>query len=224
MFRRALPLATCALLLSAACKDEPPSPATAGQPAQADPTPTAAPSAQAAAAEAAAEAAPAGAALEITDAAGKVSIRIEPKPEGGYRLKDGSGTKIGKISVQADRVKVKDANGNPKAKVKRKDDGFKLYAPDDSVVLKGKLKGEEGLKLKTGDDQKIGKLFGSSGKIGDQKVEVKVVDGGLEVHRGGALVAKVKGSLRAEPAALLALDQLDDYQRAALLVFVQEVF
>lgn len=191
------------------------------------------PAAKAPVAEAPAKAAPAAAAtntptpapgLVISNADGTPRFSIEKKPDGGYRIRDGAGQKIGKISLESDRVKVKDAAGAQRAKVKRKDNGFKLYGPDDAVVLKGKFDGERGLKLKTADDTKIGKLDGATGKVGAQRIAATVVADGIEVRRGDTIVAKVSGQMPAEPAALLALESLDLYQQAALLVFVREVF
>lgn len=55
--------------------------------------------------------------LEIQDAGGTVQVRIVARSEGGFRLLDGAGKKIGKLTVESDRVKVKDASGRLRAKV-----------------------------------------------------------------------------------------------------------
>jgi len=165
-----------------------------------------------------------GTGLEILDAQSQLTLKIMPKAEGGYRLLDANGTKIGKISVQADRVKVKDAQDSLRAKVKKKDDGFKLYAADDSVVLKGKLSGEQRLKIKGGDGAELAKLDGSTGKVAGLAVEARVIEGGVSILKANAPIATLRGNIRVEPALLWALETLDPYQRAALLIFVKEVW
>ncbi len=173
---------------------------------------------------AAAPSQPQGAGLEILDAQSKLTLKIMPKAEGGYRLLDASGDKIGKVSVQPDRVKVKDAQGSLRAKVKKKDDGFKLYAADDSVVLKGKLSGQQRLKIKGAGGEELAKLDGSTGTVLGAAVEARVIEGGVSILKANAPIATLRGNIRVEPALLWALTTLDPYQRAALLIFVKEVW
>ena len=184
-------------------------------PSPASPPPAAAP---------AAAVAPTSAALEIQGPDGAVRFRVEPKDGGGFRLKDAQGQKIGKISVESDRVKLKDASGQLLVKVKKKDDGFKIYDGSDRDVFKGKLKGEAGLKLKTADDVAVAKLEGAAGRVGEAKVEARPIEGGVGVLKDGQRVAVLKGAVPAEPAVLFAVDALDDMQRIAVLVFMKEVW
>ncbi len=161
--------------------------------------------------------------IEIQDAGGTVEIRIQARSGGGFRLLDGAGKKIGKLTIESDRVKAKDDSGTLRAKVKKKATGFKLCAANDAVVFKGKLSGEGELKIKN-DAGTLAKLQGATGKMGSDRVEAKVTAAGVEVRRAGQVVARVKGSINAEPATLLALKSLDVYQQAALIMFVQEVW
>lgn len=213
---RTAPL-VCALCATSllACQESPSAPPAVQASAKAAPQAAEAPSAPSQ---------PKATGLEILDAQSKLTLKIEPKAEGGYRMLDASGTKIGKISVQSDRVKVKDSQGTLRAKVKKKDNGFKLYAADDSVVLKGKLSGEQRLKIKRDDGQELAKLDGSTGTISGAAVEARVIAGGVSIIRADASIATLRGDIRVEPALLWALETLDPYQRAALLIFVKEVW
>ena len=205
-----IPLAA-ALLLAACTKSEAPPaapdppPSAAAPAATPTPTPTAAP-------------------MVIKDAQGQVILRITPREAGAYRLEDAKGEKIGKITVEPDRVKVKDASDAPRAKVKKKDNGFKLYAADEQVVFKGKLSGESKLKLKREDETEIGAFEGAAGHVGGVQVAARPVTGGVEVSVGGQVKYTIEGAIGAEPAALLAAPDLDLYQQAALLIFVKEVW
>jgi hypothetical protein len=202
---RALPLAAAALALLSACTrsaTEPAEPAAAPGPG------------------AAADVAP----LVLRGPDGQVFLRITRREPGAYRLEDAAGTKLGKITVEADRVKVKDAADALRAKVKKKDDGFKLYAADDAVVLKGKLAGGDGLKVKRDDDTELGRFQGAAGFAGGAEVAARPAAGGVEVSVGGQVRLTVEGPVAAEPAALLGLPGLDLYQQAALLIFVREVW
>lgn len=142
----------------------------------------------------------------------------------GYALKGPDGSKLGKLSVAADRVKLKDASGATKAKVKVKDYGFKIYSDDETAVLKVKRKGA-GFKLKRDDDTELGELAtkGAGGTLGGAAVSVTAKDGRLVVERGGAKVGAVDARFGEKAASFLGATELPIEQRVAAMVFVAEV-
>ncbi len=156
------------------------------------------------------------------DGAGALLAKLIKRPDGAYTLKDGQGKKLGKLKVQADRVKASSADGQPRAKVKKKEDGFKLLDGAEKTIFKAKFKPGGKLKLKNEQGEELGKLGPKGGKL--QGAEISLRSGPIvEVKRNGQSVVKVKGAIRAEAASLLAYEGLDLYQQAALLVFVSEV-
>lgn len=124
-----------------------------------------------------------------------------------------------KVKVEADRVKVKDASDGELAKVKKKDDGFKVYRGGaDDASFEAKRRGG-GYKLKDASDREVGVVEGGGGTFGGQRVSVK--DG--EVRRGDEVVATVKGNLDPTVAALLAAPNLTVAERLAMVIFVVEL-
>ncbi len=144
-------------------------------------------------------------------------------PDGAvYRLAS-SGSESGKISIEADRVKVKDVAGATTAKIKAKDYGFKIYEDDEIEVMKAKRKGA-GFKIQRADGTELGELAtkGASGQIAGQPVEVASEDGKRVVHRAGSPVGAVTGAFSEKAASFLALTELPMAQRVAAMVYVQE--
>lgn len=144
-------------------------------------------------------------------------------PDGStYRL-EAAGSKLGKISVESDRVKAKDSAGTTTAKVKVKDYGFKIYKDDENAVMKVKRKGA-GFKIQTAEGATIGELATTAGKgeLSGEPVEVVQEGGKRVVRRGGASVGAVSGAFTDKAASFLALTELPMAQRVAAMVFVQE--
>lgn len=134
--------------------------------------------------------------------------------DGGYETSGGW-----KIKVEADRVKLADGD-QELAKVKKKDDGFKVYRKGaDEALLKGKRRGD-GYKLaQKPSDREIGRVEKGGGEIGGQPITMS----GNQVERDGKVVATVKGDAPATAKALLAVTELTKAERLALFVYVVEV-
>ncbi len=162
------------------------------------------------------------AAFAVEDGSGSAWASATPDA-GAYRL-EANGAKSGKVAIESDRVKIKDAGGATIAKVKAKDYGFKIYEDDENAVMKAKRKGS-GFKIQSADGAALGELAtkGSNGEIAGQPVEVRDDNGARVVHRGGAPVGSVRGATFSDKAAsFLALTELPMAQRVAAMVYVQE--
>lgn len=87
-----------------------------------------------------------GSVLEVRDPDGSVLELQKDAEASAYRIRRKSGEsvgeKIGKVKIGDDRVKVLDAAGKERVKIKQKPEGFKIYGPDDAVLWKVKQKGE----------------------------------------------------------------------------------
>jgi len=135
--------------------------------------------------------------------------------DNGYKTSGGL-----KFKVQADRVKVKNAQDQELCKIKKKDDGFKLYRDGgEDAVLKGKRRGDGFKLVKKPSDEEIGKVEKGGGTLGGE--EVIVADG--EVKRGGKTVAKVGAGLPATTAAILGATELSKAERLGIVVYLLEV-
>src|SRR4051812_47992055 len=64
--------------------------------------------------------------IRVEDGSGKLLFALDPSAK-GFHVEREDGQPIGSVKVEADRVKVADAQDRPAFKVKRKADGFKLY-------------------------------------------------------------------------------------------------
>lgn len=163
------------------------------------------------------------AAFAVAGKADQPWATAEPNDD-GYALAAPDGSKIGKLSVGADRVKLKNASGATTAKVKAKDYGFKIYSDDETAVAKVKRKGA-GFKLKGADDSELGELAtkGAGGTVGGSAVTVTNKDGSLVVERDGAQVGAVDARFGEKAASFLGATEFSFEQRVAAMVFVAEV-
>lgn len=135
--------------------------------------------------------------------------------DGGYKTSAGL-----KFKVQADRVKVKDADDKELCKIKKKDDGFKLYRDGgEEAVLKGKRRGDGFKLMKKPSDEELGTVEKGGGTLGGEEVTVA----GGEVKRGDKTVAKVGAGLPATTAAILAATELSKAERLGIVVYLLEV-
>ena len=135
--------------------------------------------------------------------------------DNGYKTSGGL-----KFKVEADRVKVKNEDDQELCKIKKKDDGFKLYQKGgEEAVLKGKRRGDGFKLMKKPSDEELGRVENGGGTLGGQPV---VVSGG-EVKRNGETVAKVGTGIPATAAALLGATELSKAERLGMLVYVLEV-
>jgi hypothetical protein len=153
--------------------------------------------------------------LDIRDADGKPLLTLEPSPE-GYKLRDPSGAKVGKVKIDGPKLKIKDASGKVLAKAKQKDAGFKVYRGDDVVLFKMKRK-DGGFKLKKDDDTEIGRLKGSTLKVIDGEISVAAGAEAITVKRSGNVAATVN---RVSPAAAsyLGLTEYSLHERVAAML------
>lgn len=137
------------------------------------------------------------------------------KKDTGYKTSGGL-----KIKVEADRVKVKDDSGTELAKVKKKDDGFKLYRKGaEEAMLKAKRRGDGYKLLKKPSDEEIGRVEKGGGTLGGDPVSVA----GGKVKRGDKVVAEIDGNVPPTAAALLATPELSAAERLAMFVFAVEI-
>lgn len=161
--------------------------------------------------------------LTLEDLKAGTMWKLEPRDGYGYRILDGADGRVGKVKVQADRVKVKDGSDQPRAKVEKKDGGFKLYDANDKVVLQGKDRGDR-LKLESDDGALKAKLRDGALRVGAAKIRaVKEGDETRVVREDDPLFA-LRGDVPPDAAMLYGWTELDPYQRIALLVFLREVY
>ena len=161
--------------------------------------------------------------LALYDRTGQVVVRFEPMDGGAYRLMDARNTKIGKIKIESDRVKAKDVHGTPRAKVEKKEQGFKVYDGSDRVLFKAKIKGDDRLVLQRDDGTPVGELDGLHGTFGDLRVDA-APEGDRVVLRAAGQPLQYAAGLPANAAMILAVPGLDPYQRAAMMIFLREVY
>ena len=162
------------------------------------------------------------AAFTVDDGNGATWAAATPSGD-AYRL-EANGTGAGKIAIESDRVKIKDAAGNTTAKVKAKDYGFKIYEDDETEVMKAKRKGS-GFKIQSAEGTPLGELAtkGAGGELNGEQVQVQDENGVRIVLRGGNRVGSVSGTSVSEKAAsFLALTELPMPQRVAAMIYVQE--
>ncbi|MEM1032922.1 MAG: hypothetical protein AAGN82_21430, partial [Myxococcota bacterium] len=143
---------------------------------------------------------------------GEETHRFDPKDD-GYVTSTGL-----RFKVEADRVKVKGADGRELCKVKKKDDGFKAYRNGaDDAFLRGKRRGD-GFKLsKKPSDEEMGRIEKGGGTVSGEAITVE----GDSVRRAGTEVGTAPG-LPATVAAMLGLTELSAAERLALVVYATE--
>ncbi|MBK8011612.1 MAG: hypothetical protein IPK13_09685 [Deltaproteobacteria bacterium] len=81
-------------------------------------------------------------AFEVTDADGRV-LELRPDAKANaYEISRKGGDRLGRVKMGDDRVKIFDAAGVLRVKIKNKPEGFKIYGPEDVVLWKVKRKGD----------------------------------------------------------------------------------
>lgn len=80
--------------------------------------------------------------VRVTDAAGRVLVRIETERP-AFRLRDGAGAALGEVRIDADRVKLRDAGGVERWKIKRKDYGAEVESGAGERLYRLRRHGEE---------------------------------------------------------------------------------
>jgi hypothetical protein len=165
------------------------------------------------------------------DASNGLLLELKPR-DGGYTLADGADVKIGSIKVEADRVKLEDAEGVELAKVKMKEDGgveledasgnrlyrikldpdgsFRVRNASDETVYKAKLK-DDGYEVRDASGATLAKAKARDGKVNFKTEE-------------GESLGELKGTENARAAMWLALDGLPPRQRAAIVAFFLAVY
>ena len=140
------------------------------------------------------------------------------KASDGYRV---SGAESLEIEVEADRVKLKDASGQELAKVKKKDEGFKLYPKgSEEASLRAKRKGDGYKLLHKPDDAELGRVGSDGGEVGGDKLAID----GASVKRAGKEVASLTGTKPPWAAVgLLGVTEATPAERLAMFVFAVEV-
>lgn len=160
----------------------------------------------------------------LEDASGAFVAAIVPRDDdSGWRLEDAEGTKTGSLRVGEDRVSMKDAGDQTRAKAKRRDDGFKVEDGGDQTVLK--IQRREGrYRLKRGDDV-IGAWRTERIELeGGVVIDTTHTDGVTEVRRGGVVVQRVTGPIPTHAAVFFGLtEELTFEQRLAAVIFVREL-
>jgi hypothetical protein len=165
--------------------------------------------------------------IETSD--GQTELRAEARPEGGYRLYDGTDKVIGEVKVETDRVKVKDAGDQIVWKIKQKEDGCKLYDANDREVAQVKRK-EGGYRIKDPREQELGAIkpkdAGSFKVYNAQEQEigkVKPKSGFVELEDAdGQRIARFSGQITPQAASFWGLENLDPLQRAGLIVYAMK--
>jgi hypothetical protein len=212
MFKTTAPLAPLfAALLFAGCSDDPP-PATGNE--------TAAPSASAGDTPVTTTQAAPKPGIALLAAGGEPTLRVEAHPEGGYRLRGEGDKKVGKIKVEADRVKVKAADGQALGKVKKKDGAFKVYGPDDATLFKAKRKDGK-LKINSDSGEELGKLKGGTLTWKGQAITA-TSEGDVVVVNGPSGPLKLRG-ITPERAVWLGVPDLSQELKLAIVVFLRDV-
>ena len=158
--------------------------------------------------------------IALLAAGGEPTLRVEKHPEGGYRLRGEGDKKVGKIKVEPDRVKVKDADGKPLGKVKKKDGAFKVYGPDDATLFKAKRKDGK-VKIKSDGDEELGKLKGNTLTWKGASITAKA-EGDTVVVSGPKGPLKLKG-VSPEHAVWLGVPDLSQELKLAIVVFLRDV-
>lgn len=167
--------------------------------------------------------------VRLTDAAGRVIVRVDPQRP-AFRLRDGGGAALGEVRIDADRVKLRDAGGVERWKIKRKDYGAeiedaageRLYRivrrPDEwrvedakkAVVARVKPRDGGAVVIRDGRDVTLAR--------------VKPAGGGLVVEAdGGRRLGEVAGTDDARAGAWLALERFTPAERAALWAYFREI-
>ncbi len=137
----------------------------------------------------------------LTDAAGRVLVRVDPQRP-AFRLRDGGGAALGEVRIDADRVKLRDAGGVERWKIKRKDYGAEI---EDAA-------GERLYRIVRRPDE---------WRVEDAK---KAAGGGLAVEaNGGRRLGAVAGTDDARAGAWLALERFTPAERAALWAYFTAV-
>lgn len=139
-----------------------------------------------------------------------------------WRLEDGEGEKVGKISVEPDRVKVKDAAGQLRAKVKLRKAGLKLEDGAGAQLVRLKMRGGERFDLELESGEVVGTVDGRSGTLRGVRVEAEPIENGFAVKTSAEPIS-VRGPVLGGAAVAASYPGLDIYQRLALLVFVYAV-
>jgi hypothetical protein len=132
--------------------------------------------------------------------------KLKFNDEGGVKVEDPNGQDLFKLKVKEDKIKVEDGAGKLLYEVKFKDGDLKLEDPEGQTIYKMK-KEDYGYKLTDGNDKLLFKVKQSNARVvvespdGKSAMEVKGIDNVLAV-------------------SALALEKLNEQQRAALMVLL----
>jgi hypothetical protein len=175
--------------------------------------------------------------IRVEDGAGKLLFALDPSDK-GFHVEAVGGQKIGSVKVEADRVKVADADDRPAFKVKRKEDGFKLYREPataggadvelaDVRVAQGfspgrgsdfSIRSAAGQELYRGKPKEARtKVTGPGGRVFD----VKPKENGAEVEdASGKRLIRLKGLTSPAAATFCAAPEYDLLQKAAVVAYL----
>ncbi|MEO1234097.1 MAG: hypothetical protein AAFZ18_34905 [Myxococcota bacterium] len=155
--------------------------------------------------------------------AGVVARAVATRPD-HWRIEDARGEKMGKLSVEVDRVKVKGLDGDLKGKIKRREGGLKIEDGRGRTLLKLKQKGPERFALEDDDGHRLGDVEGSLARWAETSLEARRQGAErVEVRRGEALELAAEGPVTSGAALLAAHPSLDPELRVGLLVFLYAV-
>lgn len=170
-----------------------------------------------------------GAKIKVENGAGAPLFALDPSPK-GFHVEGAGGRKLGDVKVEADRVKVANASGQPAFKVKQKDAGFKLYrepaAPGGAdVELAGYSPEADGFRVKDGSDREVYRGKAKEGKTkvsgpGGRIYVLKTKEDGMEVEdAAGKRLVRIKGVKSPAAALFCAAPEYDVLQKAAVTAY-----
>ena len=153
--------------------------------------------------------------IEIRSIDGKVVLILQTR-DSGYRIVDETGKKAGRIKIEGDKIKLRDAAGNV-TKARRTGRSFRVYSGE-YVALRAKHRGRNKYKLRTGEDTVMGKIKGAKATLANgEKVTVTRVGETMTVVRAGKPLFTVT-RVKPRQAVFLGLTEITLYQRIAAML------
>jgi hypothetical protein len=167
--------------------------------------------------------------VQLSDAAGKVLVRVESQPP-TFQLRDGAGGALGEVKVDGDRVKLRDPGGAERWKIKRKDYGAEIENAAGDRLYRI-VKRPDGWRVEDAKKAVVARIKpreSGATVIRDDKdvtlARVKPGDGGLVVEGdGGKRVGKIAGTTDARAGGWLALERFSPAERAALWAYFTSI-
>jgi len=170
-----------------------------------------------------------GAKVKVKNGAGATLFALAPSDK-GFQVEADGGKKLGSVKVEADRVKVANAAGQPAFKVKQKGSGFKLYrepaqAGGSDIEIAEYSQEGAGFRVKDAGERELyrGKPEGGVLKVtgpNGQSFRIKRKADAVEVEdAGGKRLVRVEGLSAPAAAVFCAAPQFDTLQKAAVTAY-----